>query len=728
MHRIVIGILSGCIASNAILVSSAFSAHAQTIDKNGMIQLRPVVIDRDDLPAGSASAVLSERHDAEAIQKKQIDDVHDVSRLDPVITYNARNDSFTIRGLDSNRILTSIDGIRVPWLDDGARGVKGGASTFDFNALSALDITRGSDSSLYGSGALGGVVALRTLEPEDLLTQEKNWGSLTKGSYDSADGSWHVNQAFAMRAGQTYALFHGGYATGKQRRNNGSGGGYGPGRILENPADYDQNNLMFKIYQHVDNSHRFGLTAERFYYDKDVSTLNASVRTYRPGSAANEENRQRERLSLSYDYDGHGGALDEAHAILYWQRQRLEQGVRRWQLSVPKGNYVRDNRMRDTGYGVILNGVKQLDLKDVRHTIRFSTDLSAGRFHQYADGEDSCPPPPYWGPLMGCAFLHTNHSDAPDTNRSAAGLAVEDEIGFLDSRLRITPGARFDWYEYKLEASSGYERNPGFAGYPHSSRQSRLSPKIRAEWDAGRQVTLYAQWAQGFWAPSVTELYLDYVSPNLYYSRGNPDLRPETSNGYDIGARLGDERLGGAVSLFTNRYQDFIDVMDLGPSAEFPLGRRQYFNHSRVHISGLELIGHWVLENGWHTNLGFAFAEGKDTGRKEYLNSVAPLKGVASIGYDQQEWGADFTMTAVARRSKVARNAGFATAPGYAVFDLSGWWTPFGAKGPRLQAGVYNLFNKRYWNAVDLPSSSTLDKDYFSEPGRSFKFSIVQKL
>lgn len=203
--------LKTCVALGGFIIAMPLSVFAENVDndtaKNTPL-LNPVIVKS---PSNSlklnSPTILTTRKTAEDIIEKQVDDVHDIDRLDPSISYNSDSDSFNIRGLDQNRVLTTIDGIRLPWLYDGSRQVKSGISMFDFSSLSTLDIIHGSDSSLYGSGALGGVVALRTLDPEDLLTLEKNWASLTKGSYDSTDRSWRINEAFAMRAEQTYALF-----------------------------------------------------------------------------------------------------------------------------------------------------------------------------------------------------------------------------------------------------------------------------------------------------------------------------------------------------------------------------------------------------------------------------------------------------------------------------------------------------------------------------------------
>lgn len=716
-----------CVALGALTVSMPMSGWAESAKNTDDAQLKPVIVkSQQNLMKLNSPTILTDRKTANDIAEKQIDDVHDVGRLDPSIGYNADSDSFTIRGLDRNRVLTTIDGIRLPWLYDGSRNAKMGASLFDFSSLSTLDIIHGADSSLYGSGAFGGVVALRTLDPEDLLTVDKNWGSLTKGSYDSADRSWHVNEAFAVRAKQTYALFQGGYTRGKERENNAIGGGYGVKRMEPNPATFDQDNLLFKLYQHIDGSQRIGFTAERFNLSKDIDTLNASTSTYRPGTNVEDDEKRRERLSMSYDYNG-GGFVDEAHAIAYWQRQRTDEKTEAIRLSIPKGYYMRDNLIRNTDYGINAAALKKIEAGSLTHTLRVAMDASSSKFQQFAGGQDNCPPPPFKGPFITCKFMHTNQSDSPDTNSTIFGLSVEDEIGFLQNRLRLTPGLRYDWYDHRPQDTYTYEHAAGFTGYPANNSDSHLSPKLRMEWDAIDKLTLYAQWAQAFRAPSVTELYLNYTNPGFYYIKGNPDLEPETSNGYDIGAHIGDENLGGSVSLFSNYYKNFIDQIDLGASREFVIQRGLHINRARVRISGVEAKAYWVLSNGWHTNAALAYAEGKDTDNDEHLNSIPALKGVIGVGYARELWGSDVSLTAAAKRNKVEENSDFAKTPGYTLIDLTGWWEPLGKKGPKLQAGIFNLFDKRYWNAVDLPSSPTTPKDYYSQPGRTFKISLTQK-
>ncbi|PYE86874.1 TonB-dependent hemoglobin/transferrin/lactoferrin family receptor [Phyllobacterium leguminum] len=758
MHKLSKSFWLGCVAFGALNASMLSSAFAQDAGGQGPIELKPIVVDgKAKKTAIDAPTVLTERVTAKQMQERQVDRIDDIGRLDPGINYNRTSDSINIRGLGDNRVLTTVDGIRIPWLDDGARGVKGGMSTVDFDTLSTLDIIQGADSSLFGSGALGGVIALRTLNPEDLLTEGKNWGSITKGSYDSSDRSWNINQAFAARANNTYVLFQGGYRAGKERENMGDIGGFGATRTEKNPAEYDQNNLLFKLNQHVDGGHRFGIAAERFSADEDIDTLNASTSTYQPGSSFETKTRKRERISATYDYDGTGDAwLDQANLTIYWQKEELKDNTDAIRLRDPRsfiiprdpffygypyGVYKRDNLIEETSYGVTGNAVKELELGGVNHEFRFGGELYWQGIHQYSAGVDNCPDVDWnkirdpFGP-QSCRMLHSNSSDMPDVDSVALGLYVEDSIKFMDDRLTITPGLRFDWYDRDPQKTSDYEQSPNYAqwGYPEGSSDSKFSPKLRAEWAATDNVTLYAQWAQAFRAPSATELYLTYGNPGAYLQIGNADLEPETSNGFDIGAKFGDDQFGGSVSIYNNYYKNFIDTAAVNPAeygvpaGMYPMGITRYINRAHVQIYGVEAKAHYAFGNGWKTWGGIAAAQGKDTDEDEYLNSIPALKGVVGLGYATETWGTDVALTAVSKRDKVEDDNDFYKTPGYATVDVTGWWEPEQFKGLRVQAGVYNLFDKQYWNAIDLPEGRvTSPKDYFSEPGRTFKVSLTQR-
>ncbi|MBB4076048.1 hemoglobin/transferrin/lactoferrin receptor protein [Bartonella fuyuanensis] len=710
----ILGALSVCIPSFAV---------AQNSEKDVVTELKPILIKGKKIEKTNSITILTDRKTNKNIDEKQISDVYDVSRLNPSVSYNSENNSFVIRGLDANRVLTTMDGISLPWFDDILRG-GGGNTTFDFNALSTFDTIQGSDSSLYGSGALGGIIALRTLNPEDLIAKGKNWGSLIKGGYHSVDNSWRINQAFAVRNYQTFLLFQGSHIEGHERKNMGTIEGYGE-RTRKNPSHFDKNNLLFKIHQYLSDNHRLGFTAERFSHNSNTHSLNSSKR-YAPGSVYERDKKLRERFSLSYNYNGNGDTvLDAFRGLFYWQRQSNHYVMTGVRIAAPKGDYLRDNFLYNTNYGFNADSLKKVNFGSVSHTLKFVTNASSSKFHHYLLGKDNCHVKEY---ARGCLFVPANRSDSPDTNGYNLGFVFEDEISLADDRFRITPGVRYDWYKYVPQKTSSYEKALISDKFPPKRNGSRFSPKLRMEWDIRDQVTFYAQWAQAFRAPRISELYVSYIKPSAYYVKGNPDLQPETSNGYDVGLRYGNENFSGFFNAFINQYKDFIDTEDRGPSEEFKFARRHYMNRSQVRIFGFETKAHLDLKNGFHSNVALAYSKGKDLDKNEYLNSIPPLKTVIGLGYAKEVWGSDIIFTLAAKRDNVAEGSDYQKIPGYHIVDMIGWWKPFGETGPILRAGIYNIFNTKYWNASDLPSgNSTTPKDYYSQPGRNFKMSFVQK-
>ena len=275
-------------------------------------------------------------------------------------------------------------------------------------------------------------------------------------------------------------------------------------------------------------------------------------------------------------------------------------------------------------------------------------------------------------------------------------------FGFADGRYTLTPALRYD--HYKPESTDSYASNPNAGKLPSANSAGRFSPKLLAGWKAADELSLYAQYAYGFKAPSPSQLYTNYGGAGTYLRVGNPYLKPETSKGWELGAKLGSDDLGGALSFFDNRYQNFIDTsaaglrlaaMAAGLGGPVSAGRHRHRqSRPRAH---LRRRGQRALEiRDRLAYLGLAgLGRGQDEGTGQHLNSVAPLKAIVGLGYGRDAWGVDAMLTAALKRDKVeypnptakAPNADF-QAPGYGVMDLLGYWRPEAIKGLQLQAGV----------------------------------------
>lgn len=731
---------------NALMAGSALAAftlvplaHAQDASEGSSTTVleRLQVRGGDEDATGVADTPLATETSSEDIENAQITSIEDLGRrLEPGVSFNSSNGSVNIRGLDGARVLTAIDGIQIPFLEDGAgRGASGGINSFDFNSLEAIDIVRGGDSSRGGSGALGGAMILRTLEPEDLIQEGRETGGYLRSIYDSKDSSISGFAGIAARMGNSSVLFQGGYRTGNETESNGNVGGYGPTRSEANPADYDENNVLFKLRQATEGGHTFGLTAERYDIDTDTDLMSEQTPTgnYRPGDWWGSEGTRRERLSFDYDYEAAGDTsfFDTANAVVYWQRLRRSSGSSGSRYTSVIGPYSRLSEVTNESYGLSGLGEKTLDLGGLSHKLTVGGNFSTGTTSQYSSGQDSCAT----APSFNCNFLHTNQADMPDVDSTQFGIYIDDEITIGDSRFSLTPGIRFDWYDHSPKDTAAYQANPNYTGLPAGQDDYQFSPKLLGKYEVNSEFDVFAQWAMAFRAPTASELYLDYGAPGTYLRIGNADMQPESSHGFEIGANYDDGSLRGRATAFYNRYKNFIDTRALSAAEQaglgiapgtYPFGVTQSINRANVEIYGAEFSLEKQFDNGFSLNGGLAYAHGLDKDTGASLGSVAPLKAVIGAGYATETWGANVNWIGVASVSD-SSTANF-KAPSYGIVDATAWWKPEQLNGFSVQAGVYNIFDETYYDSVSLRDvTMSQPEEFYSESGRSFKVSITQR-
>lgn len=732
-----------------LLAASAAQAQDATNQQGGVTVLERIVVKGKRVAPGSvADTPLATETTATQIERKQITSIADLGRTqEPGVSLNRSTGSVNIRGLEDSRVLTTVDGIPLTFLSDATRNATGGLDTFDFSSLSAVDVVRGADSSRAGPGALGGVLAIRTLEPEDLIGEGRNWGGITKFTYDSMDRSFTPSAALASKIENTSILFQGSYKKGHERDNKGKVDTYGTTRTKADPLDYDQYNLLFKLRQELDGGHMIGLTAERFYQDKDIDprTLLSAAGNYRPGNYRSEDGTERNRVSLDYKYEAIAtdGLLDSANASLYWQKQLKLNGYDAYRFTSVVGPISRLNDYEQNGFGLVGTAEKNFVTGNLNHRFVFGYDLYTGFAEQYSSGSDNCRLP-YTGAFAACANLHTNQADTPKVDTNRIGFYVDDLIEFGSSGFKLNPGVRFDWVEHTPKMTPEFARNASNPTFPNDFSDTAISPKLRASYDVNDQMEIYGQWAMGFRAPTSGELYASFGGAGTYLRTGNPNLESETSNGFEVGTKLGNDDFGGRINLFYNRYENFIETKDLTAAeqiaagynpADYPRGVTRSVNINRARIYGVEVSAHKRFDNGFGLKGGLAYANGENLDNGSFLRSVAPMKVVLGASYDQETWGVGLDWIGVreARGQTITAIAGptasitYLKTPGYGIVDLTTWWEPEQAKGLKINAGIYNVFDKTYYDYSTARTGGTQSMAYYSEPGRSFKISLTKK-
>ncbi|GAB7126919.1 TonB-dependent receptor [Silvimonas sp. JCM 19000] len=711
-------------AATADTVASAASTAAAASDS----ALSPVVVTatRTDKTLAELPPSVTTTDRAE-LDQQFIRDFTDLgNRAEPGVSINKQPrygaTNINIRGLEGNRILMLVDGIRLPdTFSFSGRDTFIGQDMVDFGSLAAIDIVRGPGSTLYGSSALGGIVGLRTLDPTDLLKGGKKFGGRIDADYDSADNSYGARGTVAGEAAPgTFWLAQVGGRKGHEMDNKGETGGTGSNRTEPDPQDSSSENFLGKLQHYFDGGHKLGLTGEYRHTSTDsdmYSDLTSAIKSSRA-----EDVQSRKRVSLEYDYTAPDNAhfFDSASARAWWQQ--LDSDQHRYQVRTTAANYQRDGQYQEDMYG--LNGqlVKNID-GAVSQQLVLGGEWWRSKTTEFAAGTP--------------ASSTINVRTVPVTTASQWGVFAQDEIG-LGRGFTLTPGLRYDRYEQnpEVDAVLAAQIAAGAGIAPKDQSDSKWSPKILLSYQAAEHLTLFGQYAQGFRAPTVVEVNGQFTNTAFGYTLvANPDLKPETSSGVEFGARWGTDDLGGSATVYDNRYHNFIEQVtlsqgDSGWIAGYPAGVFQNVNISKARISGTEIAGHWVFWPQWHSNATLAYTVGRNETDDEWLDSVAPFKAVFNVGYAREQWGVDSTFTTASAKKHVSADTLY-QAPGYGVIDFTGWYVL--AKDLRLSAGVFNLFDHKYWDSQTRQTSNggpgTLLQannpaiDRYTEPGRSFRVS-----
>jgi len=729
--------LTALAAAAPAIAAPAVEDHA--IDLNEPVRVAPVTVvgtrtERrvDEVPA-SISVIT-----AEAIETNLVTDIKDLIRFEPgvsVPTSPARfsaalsgagrdgNSGFTIRGMGGNRVLIVQDGVRVPdGFAFGAQSVGRGGYN-DLDLVKSVEILRGPASALYGSDGIAGAVSFTSKDPADFIEAGRNFGARARVGYNSADEGWTEGLALAGRSGAFSGLLAYTRRDAQETENMAETGGVGAARTQPNPQDFASNAVLAKLVWDVNDHHTLRLTYDHFDQEMDGEALSSYSATV-VGLTAHDET-QRDRVSLDWRFDDVLG-LDSGSVAAFWQDSTTRQFT--YEDRTPAVDRTRDVTFDNAVWGLAAQGSKSFGGENIRHRITFGADWSRTTQEGVRDGTV----PPMGEPFPARPF--------PKTEFDLAGLFIQDEIDLLGGRLSIIPALRYDWYELTPK------KDALFPAAAEKQSDSRLSPKIGAIYWADDHFGVFANYAQGFKAPSPMQVNNFFANPVFgYESIPNPDLKPETSESVEGGFRFRNLAVfGGNLSLqttaFRTTYDDFINqvvVRGTGRPGVDPL-IYQYVNLTTVKIWGLEARGdiHW--DNGFSTIVAASFADGEQEtkGERGALTSVDPIKLVGGLNYAAPSgvWGGSATVTWSDKKSNHECGGGLCW-PGerFTLLDVTAYWNV--AERATLRAGVFNVFDEKYawWSDVrglNRPavgaSPGTLDA--FTQPGRNVGVSLSVRL
>ncbi|AKM06145.1 TonB-denpendent receptor [Pelagerythrobacter marensis] len=690
---------------------------------------------------------------AEDIADTITTDIRDLVRYEPGVTVRraparfgaalgatgrARNEDFAIRGIGGNRVLIQVDGIRTPQgFAFGAQDSGRGGYT-DVSLVKSVEILRGPASALYGSDGLAGAVSFTTSDPVDLIETGKSFGGFVRASYSSEDEEFAETAAIAGRTGDVSALLAYTRRDFSELDNAGVIGGIGEARTRPNPQDGESNALLGKLVWER-GAHRLRLTGEYLETEVFSDILSGQGPAFLFGPAPSwivddltaRDESERTRISIDWTYAA-DGTIDYAHVAAYFQDGKDVQFTdedRSPTGATPRPDRERLNTFENRVYGAAAEARSTFGTGPLSHTLAFGGDISVTRQEGLRDGTE----PPAGEVFPTRAF--------PVTDFLLGGVFLADEIALFDGALTVFPALRFDFYD--LDPTDD-PLLPDFAGAAQSD--SRLSPKLGVTARLADDVLLFANYAQGFRAPTPSQVnnYFGNLAYG-YISAPNPELGPERSESWEGGIRLTGDHASLSVTAFHADYDDFISQQVVsGSFTPADPAIYQFVNYHRVEIEGIEARASYRADNGLYGRFAIAYADGDILLPDEEprpLDTIDPLNLVIGLGYREPagRFGAELIASHHARKER-SETDGVCTngcyRPGaFTVLDATAFVALTNAL--KLRAGVFNLLDEKhtYWSDVRGLSLVQSDNDpstfvppanvdAYTRPGRNASVSL----
>jgi vitamin B12 transporter len=312
-----------------------------------------VTASRTPVPAeqSAASATVVDEGSMDALAFPTLPDL---LRLTPGLTVASTGPRGTqtqvrIRGAEANHTLLFVDGIR---FNDPAAGNEARFELLTADSLSRIEIVRGPQSALWGSEALGGVVATESADPFETAGFE---GLAEYGSLDSA----RLYGRHALRMGDVGVMASAGWQRSDGVDSFGAGG---------DRDGFDNLSASLQVEARPSGPIRFGLTGHYVESDSDYDGLDPLFFT-RADTLDETKNRiaaLRGWAAAEWDgwsAEGHASYLDSANRnsfagapinSTFGDRLTLGGQVSRWigghGLTAAVEHEAEDFRARDTGY------------------------------------------------------------------------------------------------------------------------------------------------------------------------------------------------------------------------------------------------------------------------------------------------------------------------------------------------------------------------------------------
>ncbi len=548
----------------------------------------------------------------------------------------------SMQGMSSDQVLILIDGLPI----SASTGSSIDVSQYLLTEVDHIEVVKGASSAQYGSSAMGGVINVitRRIAPGLAGAATADLGSYGSQNANGSPGSSHGN----VRV---------------------SGGGEHwrasvAADVLDNkgfsvaPEQWSRQGDAIRRQQYGGRFEWLPTRASRFWVDAS---------TYR------ETDEQRYEYYAPPNYVPQRKTEDiTRNRLTYGGQWRFDNGLQTRLTGLTEGY---DSKTQEYSNGVrAANRVSSQNTEHLslqfdlpawhRQLWQFGADLHRERLKQSVNGIAE---------LAGKA------------ERTAHELFLQNDIIFNDT----------------------WEMILGLRGQDDSDFGTHFVPKIglRANLPTGEawKTVLRANFGQGYRVPNLKERHYLFDHSSLgYIVLGNPNLKPEASNSFQLGGTASwNDRLTLDANIFYNRVRDLIQTDMEDFTVINGIAAYTYRNIARARTRGIETGLKWQATKSLALNAAYTFTDTQDLDTGGELTRRP--RNMARLGADWQVLPAtEVSIRGRYQSSELVDSSSAERSPAWGTLDLVLNQTL--TRGVTAFFGVKNLFGRQrdFSNASDF--------------------------
>lgn len=558
-----------------------------------------------------------------------------------------------IRGFATNRLLYSIDGVRMNSAIFRAGNIQNVISVDPF-AVEASEVLFGPGAVSYGSDAIGGAMIFRTLTPK--LSNDKNpcfyGGATVRTATASNELTTHLHagvgwKQWALLTSFTFSSF-----------DDLEQGKYGPEKyvmpyiVLPN---YNVNGVFDVVTHNSDKRRQAPSGYSQFNYMQKLR--------YKPAAAWNIEYAfHLSRTSEYARYDRHQRMRKEMPRYAEWNY-----GPQKWmmnQLSVEHAarslfydslriNFALQHFEESRISRELNKPLREIQSEEVdawsanidflkratkNFTFSYGVEYVQNNVHSTAKGVD-----------VVTGTLSAVPARYPKAKWYSAALFAQSEW-HITNRLNLVSGLRYNYYYIDNDFSS--------AGYyiPFEPQQSSgtgsISGNVGLNWRPLYGWLFRLNYARGFRAPNVDDMGKLFDSADGCVTVPNPSLKPEYADNFELGiAKIFGNYLEADVTAYYTHLDNAIvrrDFLFNGSGTMLYQGEecrvQALQNVAVARVWGIQSAVDVKITRDFYASARVNYQYGReelDNGETSPLRHAAPLFGRAALGYTGKRFSAE---------------------------------------------------------------------------------------